>query len=53
MDKFEAKFAEFGQELTQLNEQNELLQEREKKFKRAINKLEVKNLELEEKLKYA
>lgn len=29
------------------------MREREKKFKRTINKLEVYNLELEEKFKYA
>lgn len=53
MDKFESKFGQFAQELTQLTEQNENMREREKKFKRTINKLEVYNLELEEKFKYA
>lgn len=53
MDKFESKFGQFAQELTQLTEQNEHMREREKKFKRTINKLEVYNLELEEKFKYA
>lgn len=53
MDKFEHKFAEFAHELTQLTEQNEYMREREKKFKRTINKLEVVNLEFEEKFKYA
>ena len=53
MDKFESKFTEFSQELSELTEQNQSLKDREKKYKRTINNLEVKNLELEEKLKYA
>ena len=35
------------------SESNETMRSREKKYKRTINQLEIKNLELEEKLKYA
>jgi len=53
MDKFETKFVEFSRELGELTDQNALMKEREKKHKRTINKLEVANLELDEKLKYS
>ena len=53
MDKFDQKFEEFSRELTELTDANQNMRDREKKFKRTINQLEVKNLELEEKLKYA
>ena len=53
MDKFESKFTEFSNELAELTEQNQTYREREKKYKRTINSLELKNLELEEKIKYA
>jgi len=53
MDKFDQKFEEFSRELTELTDANQNMRDREKKFKRTINHLEVKNLELEEKLKYA
>ena len=53
MDKFETKFAEFSQELGELTDQNAQMKEKEKKLKRTVNKLEVANLELEEKLKYS
>ena len=53
MDKFDQKFGEFSKELNELSESNETMRSREKKYKRTINQLEIKNLELEEKLKYA
>ena len=53
LDKFDQKFTEFSTELNELTESNLNLKEREKKYKRAIQQLEVKNLELEEKFKYA
>ena len=53
MDKFDQKFEEFSKELSELSESNETMRSREKKYKRTINQLEIKNLELEEKLKYA
>lgn len=53
MDKFEAKFAEFSQELGELTDQNAEMKDKERKLKRTVNKLEVANLELEEKLKYS
>ena len=53
MDKFDGKFTEFSKELTELTESNMNHKEREKKYKRMINQLEVRNLELEEKFKYA
>ena len=53
MDKFDQKFTEFSQELNELTESNLNMKEREKKYKRQIHQLEVRNLELEEKFKYA
>ena len=53
MDTFEQKFTEFARELSDLNDQNMALKDREKKYKRTLNQLEVKNIELEEKFKYA
>lgn len=53
MDKFDQKFTEFSQELGELSEQNQIFKEKEKKFKRTIHNLELRNLELEEKMKYA
>ena len=53
MDKFDQKFTEFSQELNELTDSNLNLKEREKKYKRTINQLELRNLELEEKFKYA
>ena len=53
MDKFDQKFTEFSTELTELTESNQNMKDREKKYKRTIQKLEVRNLELEEKFKYA
>ena len=53
MDKFDQKFTEFSQELNELTESNLTLKEREKKYKRQMHQLEVRNLELEEKFKYA
>lgn len=53
MDKFDQKFTEFQHELTELTQSNVVMKEKEKKYKRTINQLEVRNLELEEKFKYA
>lgn len=53
MDKFELKFTEFATELKDLTSQNQALKEKERKYKRTINQLEVKAIELEEKYKFA
>lgn len=53
MDKFEQKFGEFQSELNELTDSNQEFRDKEKKYKRLINQLEVRNLELEEKFKYA
>ena len=53
MDKFDQKFTEFSQELNELTDSNMNLKEREKKYKRTIHQLELRNLELEEKFKYS